>query len=228
MGKLTINQWDEADRPRERFIKQGAASLSSAELLAILIGSGSTDESAVSLMRRLMADCGNSLVRLGRMEVGELCSYKGMGPAKAVTVLAACELGKRRAAEQPAERLPMSSPEAIVSYYRHSMRDLPVEECHVLLLNQQLRLLDERCISRGGLTETSADIRCILREALLARATAIALCHNHPSGVPRPGEADNRLTDSLKRAAGLLNIRLIDHVIVAGETYYSYADEGRI
>ncbi len=228
MNKLSINQWDEADRPREKLASEGAATLSNAELLAILIGSGSAKESAVELMRRILADCNGSLTRLGRMEISELCAYNGIGPAKAITLMAACEVGRRRAAEPPEEKPRMSASADIYRHFRPLLEDLPREECHVMLLNTQLRLISSRCIGKGGLSTTLADIRIILRDALLGSAAAIALCHNHPGGSLRPGREDDELTSRLKQAAETMQIRLIDHIIIADSGYYSYADEGKL
>ena len=227
-GRLSITQWDEADRPRERLAAQGPAALSNAELLAILIGSGSARESAVELMRRVMDDCGGSLGRLGKLGIEELCRYNGIGPAKAITLLAACELGKRRAAEPAEERPRMDSAEKAYRHMLPRMQDLPTEECHVLLLNQRLGLIATKLVSRGGITGTAVDVRCVLREALLARATGLILCHNHPSGNARPSGPDDRLTQEMKRAAEAIGIRLLDHVIVCDGAYFSYADEGRL
>lgn len=226
--RLSIARWDEADRPREKLATLGAAALTNAELLAILIGSGSTRESAVALMCRIMADCDGRLGRLGKMGIEELCRYNGIGLAKAVTLLAACELGRRRAAEPTEERPLMNSAEKVYRYYLGRMQDLATEECHVMLLNQSLRLIGSRLVSRGGLTSTAVDVRCVLREALLAQATALVLCHNHPSGNARPSAQDDRLTQDMKRAAEAIQLRLVDHVIVCDGAWYSYAEEGKI
>lgn len=226
--KLSINRWDEADRPRERLATHGASALSDAELLAILIGSGSAAESAVDLTRRILQDCEGSLSTLGKLSLDRLCEYTGIGPAKAITIMAACELGKRRAAEPPAERPVMSDSAAVFRYFSAQLQDLPTEEMHVLLLNSRLQPLGSRCVSSGGLSQTLADVRCIMREAIVARATAIVLCHNHPSGHPQPSQQDDVLTQRVKQAAEILQIQLADHLIVADRTYYSYADEGRL
>ena len=207
MEKLTINRWAEEDRPREKMTSKGAQALSNAELLAILIGSGSDEDSAVGLMQKVLAAYDNSLDRVGRLSVGELCQFKGIGPAKAVTILAACELGRRRAVEQP-ERRQVRSAKQVYDYFYPTMRDLPVEECHVLLLNQSAVVIDSVRIGMGGLTETVVDIRVILREALLKRATSLILCHNHPSGNLRPSTHDDRLTRQVQEAARLLNLTL--------------------
>lgn len=227
-GKLNINQWAEEDRPREKMMLHGAGALSNAELLAILIGSGSTDESAVELMRKVLADYRNSLSELGKSGVEELCRYKGIGPAKAITLLAASELGRRRKEEGTLERLQIRSSEDIYRLFYPLMCDLPVEECWVLLLNQAGKVIDRIRISQGGLASTAVDIRCVLREALIRRAVSMVLCHNHPSGNLRPSREDDRLTESLRQAAVTVNLRLLDHVIVTDGKYYSYADEGRV
>ena len=225
--KLSINRWAEEDRPREKMMNKGAQALTNAELLAILIGSGSGDDSAVSLMQKVLASYGDSLDRVGRLSVEELCHFKGIGPAKAITILAACELGRRRAVEQP-ERRQVRSAAQVYDYFYPLMRDLPVEEFHVLLLNQSATIIDSVRIGVGGLTETVVDVRVILREALLKRATALILCHNHPSGNLRPSTHDDRLTRQVQEAAKLLNLSLADHVIFTDNGYYSYADEGRL
>lgn len=227
-NKLAINHWAEEDRPREKMRAHGAAALSNAELLAILIGSGSVDESAVELMRKVLNDYRNSLNELGKCTVDELCRYKGIGQAKAVTILAASELGKRRKAEEAGERRQVRCSQDIYSYFHPLLCDLPVEECWVLLLNQASRIIDRVRIGQGGLASTVVDVRCILREALLKRASSLVLCHNHPSGNSTPSREDDRLTHSLSQAAHLMNIRMLDHVIVADGAYYSYADEGRL
>ena len=227
LDKLSINRWAEEDRPREKMMSKGAQALTNAELLAILIGSGSGDDSAVSLMQKVLASYGDSLDRVGRLSVEELCHFKGIGPAKAITILAACELGRRRAVEQP-ERRQVRSAAQVYDYFYPLMRDLPVEEFHVLLLNQSAIVIDSVRIGVGGLTETAVDVRVILREALLKRATGLILCHNHPSGNLRPSVHDDRLTSQLREAVRFLNLNLADHVIFTDNGYYSYADEGRL
>lgn len=226
--KLNINQWAEDDRPREKFMRNGAKSLSNAELLAILIGSGSTDESAVELMKHILGDCNNNLNTLGKKTIHELTQYKGMGPAKAVTVLAACELGKRRQAEGVEPRPRLDSADAIYSHMHTKMQDLDVEEAWVLLMNQNFRLIKEECISHGGISETAVDIRIIIREAILHNATVIALCHNHPSNNTTPSTDDDRLTQRLKKACETMRIHMADHIIVTDGRYYSYCEEGRL
>lgn len=226
--KLSIANWAEADRPREKMERLGAAVLSDAELLAILIGSGSADESAVDLMKRVLADCGNNLNTLGKRQLHELMRYKGVGPAKAITILAACELGKRRqlAGLEDVEKL--NSAAAIYSYMLPKMQDLDVEEAWILLLNQNCKLKKALCISHGGMTETAVDVRVIMREALLNSATVLALCHNHPSNNARPSGDDDRITMAVKNACALMRIHFIDHLIITDGSYYSYSEEGRM
>ena len=226
--RLTITQWAEEDRPREKMMLHGVSALSNAELLAILIGSGNTEESAVELMRKVLADYRNNLNELGKASIDELCRYKGIGPAKAITILAASELGKRRKEEKVEERVTILSSKDVYECFYPLMCDLPTEECWVLLLNQASKVIEKVKIGAGGLNATAVDVRCVLREALLKRASAIALCHNHPSGSIRPSREDDRLTQQVNQASQCMNIRLVDHVILTDGAFYSYADEGRI
>ena len=226
--RLTITQWAEEDRPREKMMIHGASALSNAELLAILIGSGNNEESAVELMRKILADHHNSLSELGKATVDDLCRYKGIGSAKAISILAASELGKRRKEEKIEERKTIVSSKDVYECFYPKMCDLPIEECWVLLLNQASKVIDEVKISAGGLSATAVDVRCILREALLKRASAIALCHNHPSGNIRPSREDDMLTRQVGQASECMNIRFVDHVILPDGAFYSYADAGRI
>ena len=227
MEKLNINQWAKEDRPREKMAALGTEALSNAELLAILIGSGSTDESAVDLMKKVLNDCNNSLNTLGKKSIHDLCEYKGIGEAKAITILAACELGKRRQAETPEERPDLGTATKIYRHMHHLMQDLDVEEFWVLLMNQHYRLIKKMRISHGGITETAVDIRIIFREAVLANATILAVCHNHPSGNLTPSRADEELTKSIQRACELMRIHFMDHVIVTDGQYYSFHELGK-
>lgn len=225
---LSINQWSEEDRPREKMMNLGAEALSDAELLAILIGSGSTKESAVDLMKRVLNDCKNNLNTLGKMSVHELCQYNGIGEAKAITILAACELGKRRQLEKAQERKHIDSATAIYELMHPVMQDLSTEEAWILLMNQNYKLIKQVRISRGGISETAVDVRIILKEALLCNATVVALCHNHPSNNTRPSKDDDRLTERVKKACDIMRIYLLDHVIITDGNYYSYREEGRL
>ena len=226
--KLNINQWAEEDRPREKMMAHGARVLTDAELLAILIGSGSQDETAVELMRRVLSACNNNLNELAKLSLEQLCRFKGIGPAKAVTVMAACELGHRRKLAEVEERLVVRTARDLYNHFHPKLADQPVEEFWVMLLNNACRVIDSRCVATGGITEVAVDVRLVLREAILGRATAIALCHNHPSGNVRPSRQDDQLTDRLRQACDLMNIRLMDHVIVTDGRFYSYADEGKV
>ena len=230
MEKLNINQWAEEDRPREKLMNLGASALSNAELLAILIGSGSQDETAVELMKRVLNDCNNNLNSLGKMTIAQLSDskYKGLGPAKAITILAACELGKRRQAEKPEERPRMDSALAIYEYMHPKMQDLATEQAWVLLLNQNFKLIKAVQVSNGGISETAVDVRIILKEALLANSTAIALCHNHPSNNANPSGDDDRITLKLQKACETMRIYLLDHLVITDGAYYSYMEKGRL
>lgn len=228
MTKLGIKEWNPEDRPREKLAALGADALTNAELLAILIGSGSENETSVSLMQRVLHDCDDNLSSLGKLSLHELTAYRGIGPAKAITIMAAMELGRRRAASRPADRPQITSSQSIYDLMAEKLRDLHTEECHVILLNNALRLIGTKCVSRGGLTGTTVDVRLVLREALLARATSMALCHNHPSGTLKPSRADDELTRRLSEAAAQVDLKLIDHLIITDGAYYSYNDEGRL
>ena len=222
MHKLSINQWAEEDRPREKLMRLGASALSDAELLAILVGSGSTKEDALTLMKRILADCNNNLNTLGKMTLRQLCEYNGVGEAKAITILAACELGKRRQMESPEERPDLGTATRIYNHMHPMMQDLDVEEFWLLLMNQNYRLIKKVRISHGGITEVAVDIRIIMREAVLANATIMAVCHNHPSGSLRPSQQDNQLTNNLKSACDVMRIYFLDHVIITDGHYFKF------
>ena len=226
--KISIKEWPEDERPREKAFKHGIASLSKAELLAILIGSGTVEESPVELMQKVLASCGDSISQLARLSVDDLCLFKGIGPAKAITIVAACELWKRRQSDERDRAQRILSSRHLYEYFHPLLCDNPIEECYVLLLNQMNRVIDHVRIGSGGLTATLVDIRVVLREALMKRATGIALCHNHPSGSARPSSADDKLTADLAQACKVMNIRMLDHIVLADTAYYSYADEGRL
>ena len=227
MEKLTIAHWSEDDQPREKLRDKGPQTLSNAELLAILIGSGTPGTSAVELMQEVLNHCNNNLNTIGKMTIRDLCQYKGIGEAKAITILAACELGKRRQQESPEERPKLNSATKIYNEMHPLMQDLDVEEFWVLLLNQNHRLIKKVRVSHGGITETAVDIRIIIREAVLANATILAVCHNHPSGNLSPSKADDELTRSIKRACELMRIFFMDHIIITDGQYYSYHELGR-
>ena len=226
--KLTINQWSEDDRPRERLEKLGPQALSDAELLAILVGSGSTKEDAVTLMKRILNDCKNNLNTLGKLNINDLCEYNGVGPAKAITILAACELGKRRQKEQPEERPTLKSATQIYNHMHPLMQDMDTEDFWILLLNQNFKLIKQVRIAHGGITQVTVDVRVIMREALQAKATIMAICHNHPSGSISPSREDDNITKRIQSACQIMQIHLLDHVIVADGNYFSYHENGRL
>lgn len=228
MDKLNINQWAKEDRPREKLMQQGSSALSDAELLAILVGSGSAKEDAVTLMKRILSDCNNNLNTLGKMTIHQLCDYNGIGEAKAITILAACELGKRRQMEAPEERPDLGTATRIYNHMHPILQDLDVEEFWLLLMNQNHRLIKKLRISHGGITEVAVDIRIIMREAVLANATILAVCHNHPSGNLCPSQMDTLLTNNLKNACDMMRIHFLDHVIITDGHYYSYHEEGQV
>ena len=227
---MNIKDLPTDERPRERMIEQGAAALSPAELLAILIGSGNTEESAVQLMQRLLTDCGGSLKALGKLSLNDLTkNYKGLGPAKAVTILAACELGRRRMMEVADEKRYIKSSVDLYNLMYPRMRDLAHEESYALYLRADNSLEGAPfLVSKGGLTSTSVDVRLVLREALIRQTPTLALAHNHPSGNTRPSRDDDQLTERLQHACQLMNVRLLDHIIVTDGDYYSYREQGKI
>ena len=227
MEKLTIAHWSESDQPREKLRDKGPQALSDAELLAILIGSGTPGISAVELMQEVLSNCNNSLNTLGKMTIRQLMDHKGIGEAKAITILAACELGKRRQMETPEERPDLGTATRIYNHMHPVMQDLDVEEFWALFLNQHYRLIKKIRISHGGITETAVDIRIIIREAILSNTTILAVCHNHPSGSLKPSRQDDELTKSIKRACELMRIHFLDHVIITDGHYYSYHEQGK-
>jgi len=226
--KLTIANWSPDDQPREKLRDKGAEALSNAELLAILVGSGYPGVSAVELMQQILKDCKNNLNALGKMTIRQLMEYKGVGEAKAITILAACELGKRRQMEAPEARPDLGTATRIYNYMHPLMQDLDIEEFWVLLMNQNFRLIHKVRIARGGISEVSVDVRIIIREAVLANATIVVACHNHPSGGLHPSKMDDALTRSLQQACQLMRLHFLDHVIVTDGAYYSYHEEGRL
>ncbi len=226
--KLSIKEWPIDERPREKAMQHGINALSKAELLAILVGSGNDEESAVALMKRVLASCNDSIAELARLSVDDLCRFKGIGPVKALTIVAACELWKRRAADERPEQLRITSSKDLYGYFHPILCDSNVEQCYVLLLNNMNRVIEHVCIGVGGLSATVVDIRLVMREALMKRATTIALCHNHPSGSLRPSGEDDKLTGNLSAACRVMNVRFLDHIIVTDGAYYSYNDEGRL
>lgn len=228
-AKLSIKDWAEADRPREKMLSKGVAVLTDAELLAILIGSGNASESAVQLSQRILHSMDNNLNKLGKLSIKELISnYKGIGEAKAITIKAAMELGKRWHAAQPQQLALIRTSLDAFQLFHPILCDLPHEELWIALTNQAGRVIEKQRISQGGISGTVADLRLILREAIQAMASGIFLFHNHPSGNLQPSAQDDSLTQRLQQSAKLMEIRLLDHIIISNHSYYSYADEGRM
>ncbi|MEB3040745.1 RadC family protein [Capnocytophaga gingivalis] len=223
---MAIKDWADTDKPREKMMAQGKAVLSNAELLAILIGSGTTHESAVALSQRILSSVSNSLTALGKQTLQQLQAFKGIGQAKAITILAATELGRRRSAELPEPLLQINSPENVFSLMQPLIGELPHEEFWVLYLSSAHRVMHKARLSMGGITHTIVDVRLLLKMALEQGAVAIILVHNHPSGNPTPSPEDIQLTQKVKSAGETLDIQLLDHVIITEKQYTSLCDEG--
>jgi DNA repair protein RadC len=225
---FTIKDWSEDDRPREKLLKKGVSSLSNAELLAIIIGSGSRNENAVALSQKILAQSENNLTTLGKATIVDLKKHKGVGEAKAISIVAAMELGRRRNSSEIAEKEQIECSKDIFLLFHPMLSDLPHEEFWLLFLNHSHRIINMQRLSSGGLAETSVDVRIVMKSAIEQLASCLVVCHNHPSGKPVPSEQDRRITKKLKDGGALLDLILIDHVIIADNQYYSFADEGEI
>ncbi len=226
--RQSIKQWALEDRPTERLQRLGAESLTDGEFLSILIGSGTQQYSAVDIANQVLGRFSNNLNTLGKARFDEILATEGVGTQTACKILAAVELGRRRQMATPELHPDMSTATRIYNYMLPKMQDLATEEFHVLLINQNFRLIKSECISQGGITEVSADIRIMIREAVLNNATVMAICHNHPSGSTRPSRVDDTLTQSVKKACELMRIHFLDHVIVTDGAYYSYHEQGKL
>jgi DNA repair protein RadC len=226
--RLRIKEWAVEDRPREKMLLKGASSLSDAELIAILISSGNSKETAVQLSQRILNSASNNLNTLGKLTIKELMKYKGIGQAKAITIAAAMELGRRKNISEPLEKKTVKSSKDAFEIFYPLLCDLPHEELWAALTNSASKIVEKIKISQGGLNQTPSDLRFIMKAAINTTCHGIILCHNHPSGNPQPSPQDDVLTCKLKDAAKLLNIILLDHIIISDKTYYSYADEGKL
>lgn len=226
--KLSIKNWALEDRPREKMLKQGLAALSNAELMAILIGSGNRDESAVELSRRILSDFRNGLTELSSASVDKLSNYKGMGNAKSINVLAALELGKRQQFEKKSPSLKINCSNDVFQIMAVEMVNLNHEEFWVLYLNRGNQVIDKVKISQGGIAGTVIDARLILKHAIEKLASALVLVHNHPSGNLSPSNADIEITKKIVAGAGYMDIKVLDHLIIAHKQFTSFADEGLI
>ena len=225
---FSIKSWAEDDRPREKLLSKGKAALSDAELIAILIGSGTPKISAVDLSKQILNAINNNLNELARMTVKDLMKFKGIGEAKAISIITALELGRRRREADILERKKITSSRDAFELMQPALGDLGHEEFHVIYLSNSNRILTKKQVSSGGMTGTVADVRMIMKQAIDQQATAIILCHNHPSGAIKPSQADIGLTKKVKEAGEILDVKVLDHIIVTLKDYYSFADEGML
>lgn len=222
---LSIKSWAEDDRPREKLLLKGKSALSDAELIAILIGSGSRNESAVDLSKKILNSIDNSINKLGKLSVLDLQKFKGIGEAKAISIITALELGRRRRLEQALELPKITSSKAVFSIMQPIIGELQHEEFWIVFLNNSNKVLYKQQSSKGGLTGTLVDVRLVFKKAIELYATAIILCHNHPSGKLQPSNADKLITAKLKNAGETLDIKVLDHLIITENAYFSFADE---
>ncbi len=223
---FSIKNWSEDDQPREKLLQKGRSALSDAELIAILIGSGNRNESAVDLSKRILAFANNNLNELGKLSIKQLTKFKGIGEAKAITIAAAMELGRRRRIENALEKNKISSSVSAFELMQPIIGELPHEEFWIIYLNNSNKVIQTVQLSKGGITGTLVDIRLALKVALEVVATSIILAHNHPSGTLNPSEADKQLTQKLKTASESLDIKILDHLIITEKAYFSFADQG--
>lgn len=226
--KSGIKDWALEDRPREKLLAKGITSLSNAELLAILIRSGGKEESAVELARKILMEAGNNLRELGRLSVNDLVKHKGVGTVKALSIIAALELGRRRGKSDLREKIRITGSRDVYSLFHPVLGDLTHEEFWILLLNRANRVIDNIRISQGGISGTVIDVRIILKHALDRLASAMILCHNHPSGNLKPSEADVKITSKISDSCRTMDLQLLDHIIIADNSYFSFSDEGLI
>jgi DNA repair protein RadC len=225
MLSLSIKDWSQDDQPREKLRDKGKAVLSDAELVAILIGSGNRDESAVALCKRILASVDHNLNELGKLSIQQLMTFKGIGEAKAITIAAAMELGRRRRLEDAVERQMITSSKSVFDLMEPVLGELPHEEFWIIYMNNSNKIIQKTQQSKGGITGTLVDVRLVLKTALEVGATSLILVHNHPSGTLKPSQADQQLTQKLKTASESLDIKVLDHVIITEKAYFSFADE---
>ena len=224
-SSFSIKKWSQDDQPREKLSAKGKEALSDAELVAILIGSGNKDESAVSLCKRILASVDNNLSELGKLSIKQLMQFKGIGEAKAITIAAALELGRRRRGEEALQKKKIISSRSVFELMQPILGDLHHEEFWIIYLNNSNKVIHKNQLSKGGITGTLVDVRLVLKNALQFGATGLILVHNHPSGTLTPSIADKQLTEKLKTASESLDIKVLDHLIIAEKTYFSFADE---
>ena len=226
--KLNLKEWAEEDRPREKLLMKGVSALSDSELLAILIGSGNKEETAVELSQRILYSESNNLDKLARLSVSGLTKFRGIGEAKAITIVAALELGRRRNALEKDSSPNICHSSDVFSIMQPLLSDITHEEVWILLLNQSNKVIKKEQVSRGGISSSIIDTRIILKSAIESSASGIILCHNHPSGNIIPSKNDDLITEKLSNACQIMDLRLLDHIIIGAKSYYSYKDEGRI
>lgn len=223
---LSISNWSEDDKPREKLILKGKDALSDAELSAILIGSGSRNESAVDLSKRILSSVENNLNALGKLSIAQLINFKGIGKAKAISIIAATELGRRRRAEDVTELIKITSSKIVFEIMQPIIGELPHEEFWILYLNNSNKVISKSQLSKGGIIGTLVDVRLVFKIALEIGATSLVLCRNHPSGSLIPSDADIQITKKIKLAGESLDIKVLDHIIITETRYYSFLDEG--
>lgn len=222
---FSIKNWSDDDKPREKLVHKGRSILSDAELIAILIGSGSRAESAVELSKRILASVDNNLNELGRLSIKQLMTFKGIGEAKAVSIAAALEVGRRRRGEDSLKIDKIGSSQDVYHLLQPILGDLEHEEFWILFLNNSNKVLHKAQLSKGGITGTLVDVRLVMKQTLELGAVAIILAHNHPSGTLRPSTADKQITQKIKTASETLDVKVLDHLIITQKSYYSFADE---
>jgi DNA repair protein RadC len=223
---LSISNWSEDDKPREKLMLKGKHALSDAQLIAILIGSGSRNESAVDLSKRILSSVENNLNALGKLSIAQLINFKGIGQAKAISIIAATELGRRRRAEEVTELIKITSSKIVFEIMQPIIGELPHEEFWILYLNNSNKVISKSQLSKGGIIGTLVDVRLVFKIALEIGATSLVLCHNHPSGSLIPSDADIQITKKIKLAGESLDIKVLDHIIITETRYYSFLDEG--
>lgn len=227
--RLTIREWAEDDRPREKMLRKGTQSLSDAELLAILIGSGSKNETVVELSRRILHECHDNLNELAQLTIHDLCKrFKGIGEAKAISIMAAMELGKRRKMSETLKRKKITSSMHLFDLFEPLLNDLPHEEFWVAMLNGANKVIDVKRLTQGGTRQTVVDIPLLLKMSIEKSAQIIVVAHNHPSGQNRPSHEDELITKRIKTGCEAIGINLLDHIIIAHNEYYSFSDEGKM
>ena len=225
---FSIKNWSQDDQPREKLLNKGKAALSDAELVAILIGSGTRNESAVELCKRILASANNNLKDLGKLSIKQLMEFKGIGEAKAITIAAAMELGRRRRGEEALEKEKITSSESVFELMQPILGELPHEEFWIIYLNNSNKVIQKNQLSKGGITGTLVDVRLVMKKAIEIGAVGIILVHNHPSGTLKPSTSDRQLTNKLKIAGESLDIKVLDHIIITEASYFSFADNDQL